>query len=219
MVGREGKQHFSGSLISLNNRNSGKSSLLSVLLRILDYDSGSVIIDGQDLEYVRRETLRSRFITIPQDPFILSGSIRLNIDPSGTASDEAMVAALKRVSLWDILESRGGLDADLNSNPLSQGQQQIFCLARAMLRIGKGKLLVLDEATSSVDADTDLLMQRLIREEFKDCTVLTVAHRLDTIMDSDRVLVLDAGRVVEMGPPQELLKQEGAFWGLRGGRH
>lgn len=189
-----------------------------MLLRIIDIDSGSLIVDGQDLDFVRRETIRSRFITIPQDPFILSGSVRLNADPSATASDEAIIGALEKVGLWKILESRGGLDSNVNTNPLSHGQQQIFCLARAMLRIGKGKILILDEATSSVDGDTDLLMQRLIREEFSDCTVLTVAHRLDTIMDSDRVLVLDAGRVVEMGPPQELLKNEGAFWGLRGGR-
>jgi ATP-binding cassette, subfamily C (CFTR/MRP), member 1 len=107
----------------------------------------------------------------------------------------------------------------MNTNPLSQGQQQIFCLARAMLRTGKGRILVLDEATSSVDSETDLQMQRLIREEFSECTVLTVAHRLDTIMDSDRVIVLDAGRLVEMGSPEELMKTEGTFWGLRGGGH
>ncbi|TVY29246.1 ABC transporter [Lachnellula hyalina] len=198
---------------------SGKSSLLSVLLRIIDIDSGSLTIDGLDLELIRRETIRSRLITIPQDPFILSGSVRLNADPSGNAGDESIIAALAKVGLWDILESRGGLEANMNTNPLSQGQLQIFCLARAMLRTGKGKILVLDEATSSVDSETDLLMQRLIREEFSECIVLTVAHRLDTIMDSDRVIVLDAGRLVEMGSPEELMKREGAFWGLRGGSH
>ncbi|TVY88460.1 ABC transporter [Lachnellula willkommii] len=198
---------------------SGKSSLLSVLLRIIDIDSGSLTIDGLDLELIRRETIRSRLITIPQDPFILSGSLRLNADPGGNASDESIIAALTKVGLWDILESRGGLDANMNTNPLSQGQLQIFCLARAMLRTGKGKVLVLDEATSSVDSETDLLMQRLVREEFSACTVLTVAHRLDTIMDSDRVIVLDAGKLVEMGSPGELMKREGAFWGLRGGSH
>ena len=106
----------------------------------------------------------------------------------------------------------------MNTNPLSQGQQQIFCLARAMLRTGKGRILVLDEATSSIDSETDLLMQRLIREEFRECTVLTVAHRLDTIMDSDQVIVLDAGRLMEMGSPEDLIKNEGTFWELRGGR-
>lgn len=168
------------------------------------------------MQVIRRETIRSRLITIPQDPFILSGSVRLNADPAGTATDKAIILALEKVRLWDILESRGGLDATMNVNPLSQGQQQIFCLARAMLRTAKGKILVLDEATSSVDSETDLLMQRLIRAEFSDYTVLTVAHRLDTIMDSDRIIVLDAGKLVEMGPPDELLKQHGAFWGLRG---
>lgn len=211
------KEIFSGSTSLILG--SGKSSLLSVLLRIIDIDSGSLAIDGLDLELIRRETIRSRLITIPQDPFILSGSLRLNADPGGNASDESIIAALTKVGLWDILESRGGLEANMNTNPLSQGQLQIFCLARAMLRTGKGKVLVLDEATSSVDSETDLLMQRLIREEFSECTVLTVAHRLDTIMDSDRVIVLDAGKLVEMGSPEELMKREGAFWGLRGGSH
>jgi ATP-binding cassette subfamily C (CFTR/MRP) protein 1 len=157
-------------------------------------------------------------VTIPQDPFILSGSVRLNADPYAATTDQHIISALEKVGLWSLLDSRGGLDADMNINPLSQGQQQIFCLARAMLRTEKGKILVLDEATSSVDADTDLLIQKLIREEFSNFTVLTVAHRLDTIMDSDRVLVLDGGRVVEIGSPEELIKSEGAFWELRGGK-
>lgn len=104
----------------------------------------------------------------------------------------------------------------MTTNPLSQGQQQIFCLARAMLRKGS-KILVLDEATSNVDAETDGLMQRLIREEFKEWTTVTVAHRLDTIMDSDRIFVLDKGMLVESGSPEELLTKKGAFWELRGG--
>jgi len=142
----------------------------------------------------------------------------LNADPYGATTDGHIIEALQKVGLWSLLESRGGLDADMNVNPLSQGQQQIFCLARTMLRTGKGKILVLDEATSSIDSDTDLLIQKLIREEFNEFTVLTVAHRLDTIMDSDRVLVLDSGRLVEIGSPEELMKCEGAFWELRGGR-
>jgi ABC-type multidrug transport system fused ATPase/permease subunit len=176
------------------------------------------MIDGHDLQFIPREIIRSRMVTIPQDPFILSGTVRLNADPYSAATDQQIIAALQKVRLWSLLESRGGLDADMNVNPLSQGQQQIFCLARAMLRTEKGKILVLDEATSSVDGDTDLLIQKLIREEFSNFTVLTVAHRLDTIMDSDRVLVLDAGRVVEIGSPETLIENEGAFWELRGGK-
>jgi len=104
-----------------------------------------------------------------------------------------------------VLDGRGGLDAEMMSNQLSQGQGQIFCLARAMLRTKNGKgILVLDEATSNVDAETDQLMQRLIREEFSGYTIITVAHRLETIRDSDWVAVLDEGRLIEWGRPEKV---------------
>ncbi|KAF4624451.1 hypothetical protein G7Y89_g13720 [Cudoniella acicularis] len=196
---------------------SGKSSLLSVLLRILDNSSGTITIDGLDLSTIPREIIRSRILAIPQEPFILSGTVRLNADPFKLVSDDLIIAALTKVGLWTILESRGGLDAEMTANPLSQGQQQIFCLARAMLRRGN-RILVLDEATSNVDAETDGVMQRLIREEFKEWTIITVAHRLDTILDSDKILVLDKGVIVENDSPDELLARKGAFWELRG-RH
>jgi ATP-binding cassette, subfamily C (CFTR/MRP), member 1 len=195
--------------------NSGKSSLLSVLLRILDMESGTIRIDDIDLQVVPREVIRSRLVAIPQEPFILSGSVRLNADPTFTTSDDLIIAALTKVGLWSILSDRGGLDAEMTANPLSQGQQQIFCLARAMLRTG-GRILVLDEATSNVDAETDLLMQRLIREEFAGYTIITVAHRLDTILDSNRIVVLDSGRVAEVGTPAELLARPSAFRDLTG---
>ena len=195
---------------------SGKSSLLSTLLRLLDMESGSIMIDGVDLAIVPREVIRSRLVAIPQDPFILSGSVRLNADPSETLSDDLIVNALTKVQLWEILCSRGGLEADMNTQPLSQGQQQLFCLARAMLRTNS-KILVLDEATSSVDAETDQIMQRLIRDEFKDHTIITVAHRLDTIMDSDRVAVLAEGQLVEFESPKALLARPSAFKELQRG--
>jgi ATP-binding cassette subfamily C (CFTR/MRP) protein 1 len=185
---------------------------------------GTILVDSLDLSTIPRETIRSRITAIPQDPFILAGSVRLNADPTSTSSDEDIITALSKVNLWTLLASRGGLDADMSANPLSQGQQQIFCLARAMLRGGNSteiktgnKILVLDEATSNVDAETDRLMQKLIREEFGRYTILTVAHRLDTILDADRVIVMDGGKVVEIGAPIELLKIEGsAFRALRG---
>ncbi|PVH85137.1 putative multidrug resistance protein [Cadophora sp. DSE1049] len=193
----------SGEKIGICGRTgSGKSTLLSVLLRILDMTSGTILIDGIDLKVIPREIIRSRVVTIPQEPFILSGTVRLNADPTSTATDDSIIAALTKVGLWDILSARGGLDADMTANPLSQGQQQIFCLARALLK-PNAKILVLDEATSNVDAETDRIMQRIIRDEFKDFTVLTVAHRIDTIMDSDRIVVLDGGRLVEFKETQK----------------
>ena len=207
----------SGSGVGICGRTgSGKSSLLSTLLRLIDLDSGSIIIDGIDLSTVPRELIRSRIIAIPQDPFILTGSVRLNLDPTSTVPDVSLIAALTKTRLWGIIEARGGLDAEMNLQPLSQGQQQLFCLARAMLRTGS-KILVLDEATSNVDAETDQLMQRVIREEFRECTVLTVAHRLNSIMECDQVAVMEGGRVVEFGNPKELMARPSAFRELQHG--
>ncbi|RFU32078.1 hypothetical protein B7463_g4239, partial [Scytalidium lignicola] len=193
---------------------SGKSSLLSILVRILEIDSGTVSIDGLDLQILPREIIRSRLITIPQDPFFLAGSVRLNADPTLSTTEPAIITALTKVGLWDIIEARGGLDADMTTNPLSQGQQQIFCLARAMLQTGS-RILLLDEATSNVDAETDQAIQRIIREEFKHHTILTVAHRLDTILDSDKIAVLEDGRLVEFDSPGNLLARDSVFRRLK----
>ena len=138
--------------------------------------------------------------------------MRENADPYGTLTDDAITAALTRTRLWPLIESRGGLDAIMTAQPLSQGEQQLFGLARAILR--KSSILVLDEATSSVDTETERFMLGLLREEFGGCTVLSVAHRMEAIMDSDRVLVLDEGRVVEFGGVEELLVKGGVFAGL-----
>lgn len=188
---------------------SGKSSLLLTLLRLLDIDSGTILVDGLDLKTLPRELIRSRMIAIPQDPFILSSSIRQNIDPSLSISEEQIKEALTKVSLWPIIESRGGLDQDMKSQPLSQGQQQLFCLARAMLR--ESRILILDEATSNVDMETDKRMQEIIRKHFRDHTVITVAHRVETILDSDVVAVLDKGGLAEFGSPKDLLRRPSLF--------
>ena len=188
---------------------SGKSSLLLSLCRLIDLDSGTIVIDGVDLRTVPREVIRTRMIAIPQDPFVLSDSVRVNADPTGKASDDAIISALEKVQLWDSIQIRGGLDAQMKSQPLSQGQQQLFCLARSMLR--KSRILLLDEATSNVDGETDALMQLIIRKEFAQHTIITVAHRLNTISDSDMVAVLHEGKLVEFGPPGELLDRPSVF--------
>ncbi|KAH7319081.1 putative ATP-binding cassette transporter [Rhexocercosporidium sp. MPI-PUGE-AT-0058] len=184
---------------------SGKSSPIGTILRLLELDKGSIIIDQVDLATLPRETIRTHLITIPQDPFLLSGSVRLNADPSAGASDSRIIDVLERVDLWGILYERGGLDADLHASALSRGQQQLFALARALLSKGKGKILILDEATSNVDKDTDMIMQEIIRDEFKGYTILSIAHRLSTIMDADKVLVIDSGCVVDFDSPRSLL--------------
>jgi ATP-binding cassette subfamily C (CFTR/MRP) protein 1 len=188
---------------------SGKSSLLLSLCRLIELDSGTIVIDGVDLRTVPREVIRTRMIAIPQDPFVLSDSVRVNAEPTGNASDDAIISALEKVQLWESIRIRGGLDAQMKSQPLSQGQLQLFCLARAMLR--KSRILLLDEATSNVDSETDTLMQLIIRKEFAQHTIITVAHRLNTISDSDMVAVLHEGKLVEFGPPGELLDRPSMF--------
>ncbi|OCK85970.1 putative multidrug resistance protein [Lepidopterella palustris CBS 459.81] len=194
---------------------SGKSSLLLALFCLLELDSGTIFIDGIDLRTIPREVIRTRMIAIPQDPFVLSSSVRTNADPAGAATDAAIISALDKVQLWDSIQARGGLDAQMKAQPLSQGQQQLFCLARAMLR--ESRILVLDEATSNVDQETDALMQRVIRKEFARHTIVTVAHRLDTIADADVVAVLSEGRLVEFGKPEELLAKQSRFRELHHG--
>ncbi|KAI1810238.1 P-loop containing nucleoside triphosphate hydrolase protein [Poronia punctata] len=204
---------------------SGKSTLLLSMLRLVELDAGSITIDGQDLSTLPRETIRSRMVTIPQDAYVLDDTVRINMDPKGTASDEEMVAALEKVKLWDVLKSRAlndgdsaepsalengrnPLDARLHSAPLSHGQFQLFGLARALLRKTHSRILLLDEATSNVDGETDALMQGIIREEFSQHTIITIAHRLDTIRDADVIVVLDKGEIVEVGAPDDLLAKE-----------
>ena len=177
---------------------------MGTILGLLEVTAGKVFIDGMDLAAIQRDTVRERLITIPQDPLILIGSVRLNADPAGSNDDDAIITALTKVGLWGVLRERGGLDAEITASSLSKGQQQLLALARALLK--KGKILILDEPTSNVDAETDGTMQRILREDFADCTILTVAHRLNTIIDSDIVMVMDAGRLAEVGSPQKLLK-------------
>lgn len=209
---------------------SGKSTLLLSILRLVEIESGSIFIDGVDLSTLPRETIRSRLIVIPQETFILNDSIRLNVDPSGTVSDEDIITALEKVQLWSMIKSRNDpgngtthpesvvpikdktvdpLEAPLKSAPFSHGQFQLFGLARALLLKNRSSILILDEATSNVDIETDALMQRIIREEFLHHTILSIAHRLDTIRDADLIVVLDKGQVVESGTPEELLAKAG----------
>uniref|UniRef100_A0A1B0DM26 ABC-type glutathione-S-conjugate transporter n=1 Tax=Phlebotomus papatasi TaxID=29031 RepID=A0A1B0DM26_PHLPP len=194
----------------------GKSSLTLSLFRIIESAGGSILIDGQDISKLGLHTLRSRLTIIPQDPVLFSGSLRMNLDPFNSHSDDDVWRALEHAHLRAFVK---GLTAGLNhevsegGENLSVGQRQLVCLARALLR--KTKVLILDEATAAVDLETDDLIQRTIRTEFKDCTVLTIAHRLNTILDSDRVIVLDRGQILEFSSPSELLQdKKSAFYSM-----
>ncbi|KAK2776790.1 ABC multidrug transporter [Colletotrichum kahawae] len=188
---------------------SGKSSLLLALLRLLPLSSGSIHIDGLSLDTVPLLELRSALIAITQDQFVLPGTVRQNIDPFATASDERITSTLTRLGLWDAIQENGGLDAEFVEEALSHGQRQLFFLARAVLRREVGKIVLLDEATSSIDPHTERMVKDLIREEFNEHTVIAIAHRLDTVADFDRVVVLDKGHIVEVGEPQSLMLEKG----------
>ncbi|KAL1787419.1 canalicular multispecific organic anion transporter 1 [Sigmodon hispidus] len=191
----------------------GKSSLTNCLFRILESAGGQIIIDGVDIASIGLHDLRGKLTIIPQDPVLFSGSLRMNLDPFNKYSDEEIWKALELAHLKSFVE---GLQLRLyhevteGGDNLSIGQRQLLCLGRALLR--KSKILVLDEATAAVDLGTDNLIQTTIRNEFSHCTVITIAHRLHTIMDSDKIIVLDSGKIVEYGSPEELLSKTGPFY-------
>ncbi|XP_055643285.1 multidrug resistance-associated protein 1 isoform X8 [Toxorhynchites rutilus septentrionalis] len=194
----------------------GKSSLTLALFRIIESAGGKIIIDGHDISQLGLHALRSRLTIIPQDPVLFSGTLRINLDPFEAHSDEDIWKALEHAHLKAFVK---GLTAGINhevtegGENLSVGQRQLICLARALLR--KTKVLILDEATAAVDLETDDLIQKTIRTEFNDCTVLTIAHRLNTIMDSDKVIVLDKGQIQEYDAPEELLQNKSsAFYSM-----
>lgn len=192
---------------------SGKSSLVLTLLRLLDTSSGATTLDLVDLATVPRQLLRERITALPQETFTVPGSVRENIDPLSNVQDSAIESALDKVGLLDAVVSCGGLDTTMTDLALSHGQMQLFAVARTLLR--PSKLLVLDEMSSSVDTVTEEKMMAAIQETFKKSTIIAVAHRLKTIVDYDLVLVMDSGRIVEMGPPRELLrKEDGPFRAL-----
>ncbi|KAK6081153.1 ABC transporter [Seiridium cupressi] len=183
---------------------SGKSSLMAALLRLLPCHQGRILIDGLVTSTMGPEIIRSKLNCVTQEPFLLDGKIRENLTPWGDqASDEEMTQALEQVDLWSKVVSLGGLDALLADSSLSHGQRQLFCLARALLR--KSSILVLDEPTGHIDPATDATIQRIIREGFPGRTIIMIAHRLESLVEFDTVMVLDSGRLVEIGPPRSLL--------------
>ncbi|KAM7200448.1 P-loop containing nucleoside triphosphate hydrolase protein [Rhypophila sp. PSN 637] len=209
----------------------GKSSLTLALFRFLEARSGTVYIDGIDISKIKLHDLRSRLAIIPQDPVLFSGSVRENLDPFNHHTDAELRDCLERVHLINNSSNNSGVATPTAAEPssssitpkntnifndldspisegglnLSQGQRQLLCLARAI--VSRPRVMVLDEATSAVDMHTDALIQRSIREEFTDATLLVIAHRLSTIADFDRILVLSDGMVAEFGTPRELWEQ------------
>ncbi|XP_045623977.2 ATP-binding cassette sub-family C member 12 isoform X1 [Procambarus clarkii] len=191
----------------------GKSSLISTLLRMAELDSGSVIIDGVDISTLGLHTLRCCISVIPQDPVLFQGSIRYNLDPFEEHSDDAVWQALERSHLKSLVQRQEHAllsKVEAAGENFSVGERQLICLTRALLR--NSKILLLDEATASVDVETDHLIQATIKEAFATNTVLTIAHRLNTVANYDRVMVLDAGKVHEFDTPERLMNTEGSLF-------
>ena len=189
----------------------GKSTMMIALFRITDLCEGSIAIDGIDLATLGLEDVRRALCIIPQDPVLFSASVRFNIDPFNEYSDEAIWGVLEQVQLKEAITKLGGLDSPLEEGGenLSVGNRQLICVIRALLR--KPKILLMDEATSSLDNGTDAMLQEVIRREFSQCTCLTIAHRLNTVMDADRICVMEKGEVKEYDSPRNLWEKEGLF--------
>ncbi|RYP75911.1 hypothetical protein DL771_002175 [Monosporascus sp. 5C6A] len=195
----------SGETVGICGRTgSGKSSLMAALLRLLPCHQGRILIDSIVISTMDPENIRSKLNCVTQEPFLVDGTIRENLSPWGDqVSDNDMVQALKQVDLWSKVVSVGGLDALLEDNSLSHGQRQLFCLARAFLR--KSSILILDEPTGHIDPATDATIQRVIREGFPGRTIIMIAHRLQSLVEFDTVMVLESGCLIEIGPPKSLL--------------
>ena len=191
----------------------GKSTITLSLFRIIEPVNGRILIDNLDISQIGLHDLRSKLSIIPQDAVLFTGSIRFNLDPFDKHSDDEIYESLEHAHLIDFVNTlEDGIQHKIaeGGENLSVGQRQLICLARALLR--KSKILVLDEATASIDFATDELVQNTIRTEFKDCTTITIAHRLKTVLDSDKILVLDKGELREYDEPDRLLKNTNSLF-------
>ncbi|XP_004510355.1 ABC transporter C family member 8 [Cicer arietinum] len=191
---------------------SGKSTLISALFRLVEPSRGDILIDGMNICSMGLKDLRMRLSIIPQEPTLFKGSIRTNLDPLGLYSDDEIWKAVEKCQLKETINKLPSLlDSSVSDEGgnWSLGQRQLFCLGRVLLK--RNKILVLDEATASIDSATDVILQRVIRQEFAECTVITVAHRVPTVIDSDMVMVLSYGKLVEYDEPSKLMDTNSSF--------
>ncbi|KAK6161163.1 hypothetical protein DH2020_004544 [Rehmannia glutinosa] len=193
----------------------GKSTLIQVLFRLVEPCAGKIIIDGVDICKLGLHDLRSRFGIIPQEPVLFEGTVRSNIDPLGLYTDDEIWKSLERCQLKEVVSSKPEkLDSSVvdSGDNWSVGQRQLLCLGRVMLK--RSKILFMDEATASVDSQTDAVIQKIIRQDFSACTIITIAHRIPTVIDCDRVLVIDEGWAKEFDNPSKLLERNSLFGAL-----
>ena len=198
----------------------GKSTILLALFRVVELSAGQVLIDDVDIGKMGLEDLRSRLAIVPQEPVLFSGTLRFNLDPRGVHSDADIWLALERTYMHDhVALQEGGLDSlvFLNGELFRRSTPAAVPHPRPPRH---SRIIVMDEATASIDLQTDSLIQTSLRQHFASCTLITIAHRINTVLDYDRIMVLDEGRVVEFGPPQELLaNEESSFAALASETH
>ena len=197
---------------------SGKSTLCLCLFRILEPTFGKIFIDDVDITKIGLSLLREIITVIPQDPTLIEGTLRENLDPMGIFTDDDMTFNMNLIGLAYLLENNG-LDFEVKEDGrnLSTGEKQLICMVRAILR--KSKIIIMDEATSSVDYNTEKLIQKTILNNLKGSTIITIAHRIKTIINYDRILVFDKGEVIEEGSPNELIEKKGIFFQLYNKSH
>ena len=188
----------------------GKTTFLNAFFRNFDEYEGNIYFDDKELRTIDLKILRSSITIIPQDPYLFEDTVRNNLDPMGVKKDEELIKMLKEIEVWSRFEAVGGLSATIEAggSNLSQGEKQLLCLSRALLQ--RNKLILMDEATANIDTQSELIIQKLLKERFNDCTILMIAHRLNTILHCDKVLVLDQGKVLEFGNTEQLRKQVGS---------
>ena len=209
----------SGEKIGIVGRTgSGKSTLCLCLFRILEPTFGKILIDDVDITKIGLSLLREIITVIPQDPTLIEGTLRENLDPAGKFTDEEMTFNMNLIGLAYLIEEKG-LDLEIKEDGknLSVGEKQLICMVRAILR--KSKIIIMDEATSSVDYNTESLIQKTILNNLKGSTILTIAHRIKTILSYDRIFVLDKGELIEEGSPQQLIDKKGSFYQLYSKSH
>jgi ABC-type multidrug transport system fused ATPase/permease subunit len=194
---------------------SGKTTLCLGLFRILEATRGQILIDDVDISQIGLELLRDSISFIPQNPKLIDGTLRENIDPLRKYSDEEIIFQLNLIGLAYLLDDNGGLEVEIEANGsnISVGEKQLICIVRAMLK--KSKIIIMDEANSSFDYKTDSLIQKCLMKSFQGCTLITIAHKIKTIINHDRIFVLERGELVETGKPEELIaKKKGFFYEL-----
>ena len=190
----------------------GKSSIINALFRLTNISAGRILLDGVDISHLNLNRLRTQISVIPQDPMLFTGTLRFNLDPSEHFSDAEIWSSLDHVQLRGLIASlQGGLFARVqeDGNNFSVGEKQLLCLARALLR--RTRILIVDEATANVDYVTDAKIQNTLRNSFKNQTVISIAHRLNTVIDYDRIIVMERGEIVEVNSPHLLLEDDGSY--------